>query len=148
MALLAVAGQAFSAFGAAQEGQDTGNALDSQARIQRRNAANAIIAAKQDAYKQSLMSAKQYGAAEASYAAGGVASNSGSVLGVLAASAANAELDRQNILYGGDIRALSYQNQASIDESNARRARDAGTEKALSFGIGAATKSYAGGGGA
>ena len=125
-------GMGFQAFGALVQGQNTANVLNQQAEIQRQNATQALQAAKLNADKQTMMATKHLGNISAEYAAGGVDQSSGSVLAVLGASAANAELDRQNIIHGGDIRAVNFQNQASIDANNANNAVKASYFNALS----------------
>lgn len=150
MAAAPIIGGIISAAGAMQQGNDTASALNRQAELQRRNAAGAIAAAKQNAYRQGLSSAKMLGGADAGYAAAGVSHDSGSVLDVIAASASNAELDRQNILYGGEIRAVNFQNQAAIDEASGVNAQRAAGFNAFAGLFGGAVKTYAnysGGGG-
>jgi hypothetical protein len=47
------------------------------------------------------------------------------------ASHMNSELDRMNILHGADIRAINYQNQASMDRYGGENAKLGGYWKAL-----------------
>lgn len=144
----AAGGQFISSIGSLVSGQSQADMLDTQAEIQRRNAGQAIIAAKQNADRQQLIAGKQIGSEEASYGASGVAMT-GSVANVLAASAANAELDRQNILYGGQIRAINYENQASMDKISAKNALVGSYYGAAGAAIKGGTQAYAyaGGGG-
>lgn len=121
-----MAGNGFQAYGDILQGNQTGNALRYQASIQQQNAKNALMAAALNANKQQMTTTRTIGAATASYGASGVENNSGSVQAVLGASAANGEMDRQNILYGGQIRAINSENQASMDNYSANNAISAG----------------------
>lgn len=134
------AGGGIAAVGALMQGQSTASTLNQQANIQRNNATQSIIASKLNADRQSIMSSKAIGRISSGYSASGVALNSGSVFAVIGASAANAELDRQNILYGGEIRAVNYENQASIDEKGASNALSGSYFNALASIVGAGGK--------
>lgn len=117
---LMAAGGLLGASGAFTQGQETADVLERQASIQRQNAIQSIIASKINADRSSMLATKAIGQEVAGYSAAGVDTNSsGSVLAVLGASAANAELDRQNILHGGQIRAMNYTNQANLDDLGA-----------------------------
>lgn len=118
----AVAGTAISAVGALQAGKSQSDALGYNAEVQENNARAALASAKLNADKNDIMAQKVMGQARAEYGASGVTATSGSVLDVMSASAMNAELDRQNILYGGQVRAINYQNQASLDRAGANSA--------------------------
>lgn len=116
------AGFGLSAIGSLLEGAGTANALDYNAEVQGNNAYSALLAAKMNADKQSLQTNRIIGGAKAAYGASGVTADSGSVFSVLSASAANAELDRQNIIYGGQVKAVNYENQAALDKTSAQNA--------------------------
>lgn len=133
------AGGAIGAIGSLVSGQSQADVLRNQASIQRNNATQAIVASKQNADRQVLISDKQIGSEKEQFAANGVAADSGSVLNVLAASSANAELDRQTILYGGQVRAINYENQASIDSLSADNALTASYYGAAGSAIKGAT---------
>lgn len=104
-----------SAYGALLQGQMTNQSLQAQAGIQTQNAAEAEAQGQFNATEQGLRSSEAIGKEEANFGASGVTATSGSVQNVLAASNAHAELDRLNILHGADIKAINYQNQASMD---------------------------------
>jgi hypothetical protein len=83
------------------------------------------------AAEQQQKQAKQaIGAEIAGYGASGVSSGAGSALDVLASSASNAELDRQNLLYDSKLRALGYRDQSDLDNAAAGNAQTAGELKA------------------
>ena len=119
---LAIAGGGVGAFGALQQGQDQSNALNRAAQIERNNAALDIQTGAANAELSSMNSNRRIGAISAAYGASGIASDSGSVLNVLAASTSNAELDRQNIMHGAKVRAVNYENQAVMDQIGATSA--------------------------
>ncbi len=118
----AIGGSMTGAYGAIIQGQAQGNALDRAAEIERNNARLDIQTGEANAMLSSMRSDKAIGKISAAYGASGIASDSGSVLDVLAASTSNAELDRQNIMHGAKVRAVNYENQAAMDEMGAKSA--------------------------
>lgn len=116
-------GGPFSAYGAIQQGQMTSDSLNNQANNLQAQADEAESKGKYDAMRETLVSNQKIGTSIASYGASGVAANSGSALDVIQASHQNSELDRLNILHGADIRAINYQNQASMDRYGAQSAK-------------------------
>lgn len=125
-ALLGI-GAALSAFGSVQEGQARSEALENAAAVDRQNAIIAAQQAEFEAVRAGIMGRKQIGAAKAAYAASGVDSNYGSALDVLTQSHANLELDKQNIIRGGQIKSSHYLEQARANERGAANARTGGT---------------------
>lgn len=129
---LIAGGAGLSSIGGLIQGRRTADALNYQADLQRNNATLALQSAKFDSDRQSIFANQKIGAAKAGYASSGVdVSNSGSALAVLGASASNAELDRQNILHGGEIKAINFNNQASMDEKAAKQSLQASYFSAL-----------------
>lgn len=128
-----------SALGSLFGGQSTANSLNAQADLQMQNAQEAESQGKYDAMKSSLVAGQKIGAITAGYGASGVSSNSGSALEVLRASASNAELDRLNILHGADVKAVNYENQASLDRLSASSALNGSIFSAIgNLGLGIA----------
>jgi hypothetical protein len=115
-------GSGLGAVGALYEGQAQSSSLDRAALIQRQNAALDLQSGQANADRMMISANQKIGAATTGYAASGVTADSGSALAVLAASHANAELDKQNILHGAIVRATNYNNQASMDEAGAKSA--------------------------
>lgn len=113
----------------------TGNAARKQgeynAAIATRNAGAARDQANADASAQQRMAYQKMGAARAGYAASGITSE-GSPLDVLSVSAANAELDKQNILYKGELRAMGYDDTGALDMSRGNAAQKSGYVKGAS----------------
>lgn len=130
-AALPIAGAGISAYGDIQQGNMTSDSLNEQARNLTSQAVEAQQKGQYDAMRQQLVSEHKIGTSIASYGASGVTASSGSMLDVVQASHQNAELDRLNILHGADIRAINYQNQASMDRYGADSARMGAYWKAL-----------------
>ena len=126
------AGSLTSAAGALYQGQAQSGALDRAAAVERNNASLDIATGNVNAGRLEASAGKAIGQTTASFGAAGVTSDSGSVMNVLAASAANMELDRQNILHGAQVRAINYNNQATMDEIGAKSALQGSYMNALS----------------
>lgn len=139
---LSLFGGITSAFGDLVQGEAEGNALDTASDVQKNNARLALEAGQFNAQRQTIAANRKIGAEEAAYGASGVTATSGSVLNVLAASHANAELDRLNILHGADIRAINDQNQAEMDSIGASSARTGSYFNAVGSIFGGAAKAY------
>lgn len=130
VAMMAV-GTVMSAANQAQQANDAKKAADFNALIAERNAGIARQQAAQDAMLQQQDAARHIGAARAAYGASGVAVE-GSPLDVLEASAASAELDRQTILYKGELRAMGYTDDATISRTQGAAAYRSGMMGAAS----------------
>lgn len=142
-----MAGNGFQAVGDIIQGNQTANSLRYQSSIQTQNAQNALTAAALNANKQQMQTTRALGGITAGYGASGVEQSSGSVQAVLGASAANGEMDRQNILYGGQIRSINSENQASMDNYSANNAIAAGYFNAVSGVLTAGGQMFAQGSG-
>ena len=136
------------AAGALIQGQSSANSLDAQADLNIENANEAEQQGAFDATKSTIQAGHKIGSEVANYGASGVTSTSGSVMAVLGASAANAELDRLNILHGADIKSIQYQNQASMERLGATSAIVGSYFSAAGAAGGAAAKAYGTGEGA
>jgi len=121
--MAAIVGTGLSVYGAIQQGQMTSDTLNTQAQNLDAQAKEAESKGQYDAMREQLISGQKIGTSVAAYGASGVAGNSGSALDVIQASHQNAELDRMNILHGADIRAINYENQASMDRYGAQSAK-------------------------
>ena len=114
-------GAVLSAGGALYAGQMQAGALNAQANLQRDNAALDLEAGNANAARIQIMGGQKLGSIASEASAAGV-TQSGSVLSVMAASAFNNEMDRQNELHGADVKAVNADNQASMDELGAKSA--------------------------
>jgi len=107
-------GTAFSVIGALNQGQQASDAANYNAAVANNNAIAARQQAQAAAAAQERKARLQLGSMRAAYGASGV-SLEGSPLDVIEASAAAAELDRQNILYSGELKAGGYQSTAGLE---------------------------------
>lgn len=108
-------GGLLSAIGSIKQGNDEANVSSYNADIANNNANLAIEQSQTEAKAFGIKSAMQLGSIQAGYGASGVSGASGSAQDVLRASAANAELDRLNILNQGASKANAYENEATLD---------------------------------
>ncbi len=147
--ILGIVGTLVSAVGAIQQGQAAAASARANAQIAERNATVARASAAQDAEAKDRENRIRLGAIAAGYGASGV-SLAGTPLDVLADSARQAELDRQTIVYKGELRALGFSDSAAMDRAQAKNAKRAGYFKAGSALLSGASSLYGnfGGGGA
>jgi len=147
-AAIPLVGAGISAYGSVQQGEMTSASLNIQADSLMQQAAEAERKGQFDAMRQQMMAGRKIGAAIAGYGASGVKATSGSVLDVINASHMNSELDRLNILHGADLKAINYQNQASMNRYGGASAKMGGYWRALgALTMGAAGTDMAGGSG-
>ena len=109
-----IAGAVISAIGAINQGQQAKDAANYNAAVANNNAIAARQQAAANAAAQERKSRMQLGSIRAGYGASGITME-GSAMDVLEASAATAELDRQNILYGGELKAGGYESTAGLE---------------------------------
>lgn len=109
-----VAGTAMSVIGALNQGQQAKDAANYNAQVANNNAIASRQQAEANAAAQQRRARQQIGAARAGYGASGITME-GSAMDILESSAAMAELDRQNILYGGEIKSQGYQSTAGLE---------------------------------
>jgi hypothetical protein len=147
---LAIAGVAASAIGTGvaimgqmQAASAQASAANYNAEVARNNAIAAQQQARQNELIQQQQSRQKIGGITAAYGASGIDSGSGSALDVLGSSAANAELDRQTLVFNGALQAAGYGDEAALDAARAGSAKTAGLTSAagllLSGGAKAAT---------
>lgn len=137
MPLLAV-GTAVAAYGAIQQGRAAAEAANFNRENALRNARISREQAARDAEAQGRRSRKIIGAMRAGYGASGITLE-GSPLDVLEESAATAELDRQNIIYRGELRAMGYTDTAALEGMRADSAMESayyGAGSAILMGAG------------
>jgi hypothetical protein len=109
-----IAGTAMSVIGAINQGQQAKSAANYNAQLANNNAIAAQQQAAANAAAQQRKSRMQLGSIRAGYGASGITME-GSAMDVLEQSAAMAELDRQSILYGGEIKSQGYQSTAGLE---------------------------------
>lgn len=116
------AAAAVSAYSAVQQGKAAKAASEFNRTIADQNAditrANAAAQAKQQDRENFL----RLGAIRAAQGKSGGAAGEGSVLDVIGDVAAQGELQRQNIIYEGELGARGYSNTSALDTSQGRNA--------------------------
>ena len=147
VALAAIGGLA-SAVGAIQQGQAASAAASANAQIAQRNATLARATAAQDAAAQDRQNRQRLGAIAANIGASGVAA-AGTPIDILAESARQGELDKQTILFRGELRALGFQDNAALERNRGANARRTGFFRAGSalLSAGSSVAGIVGGGG-
>lgn len=141
-AVMAVVG----AVSAVSQAQQQKSAAKYNEKVANQQAQSARDAAAANATAQRRRSAKTIGSMQAQYGASGVTSE-GSPLDILEQSARDAEMDYQNILYGGELSALGHQNTAALEKSRGKNAMTSGYLSAAGS-LFSAAGSYAGASGA
>ena len=116
-------------YGTLSEGQQAKEAGDYNADVARSNAAYALFESTANAAAQQRQSRQVIGEARAAYGASGVTVE-GSPIDILEQSAKMAEIDRQNILYAGNLRSKGYSKTANLETSSGKNAQNAGYLKA------------------
>lgn len=114
MTTLGTLGTAFSVLGALNQGQQAKSAAEYNAAVANNNAIAAKQQAEAKAAAQQRKARLQIGSIRAGYGASGVGLE-GTPMDVLEQSASMAELDRQNILYGGTLESQGYQATAGLE---------------------------------
>lgn len=134
---IGMAVSAISVISSAQQ-QKKASEYNSAMATQQAAAANQVAAA--NAERQQRTARAQIGGMEAQYAASGI-SMEGSPIEILEQSAREAELDRMNIIYGGQAQAAGYQRTAALESAKASNAMASGYLKAGSSILGGLSSS-------
>lgn len=108
-------GSAMSAIGALQQGQSAKSAATYNVQIATQNAAIARQNAADKAHQADRETYLRLGSIRAQQGASGGNSGEGSVLDVIGDVAAQSELERQNIIYHGELQARGFENSATLD---------------------------------
>lgn len=125
-ALVSMAGGALGAVGSQYSAQGQAEAQEFNAKVADRNAALAREAADYNAMLLERQSRKIIGSIRANAGASGGSGADGSLFDILADSARAAEMDRQQTLYQGELRALGYEDSARLSRMGAQSAKTAG----------------------
>lgn len=134
---------AVTAVGAIQQAQAAKKAANYNAQLADENAKIARQQGDSHAAQIRRQSVLGLGDMRASFAANGV-SLEGSALDVMADSAYQYELDKQNARYNAELKARGYSNEAQLQRARGESAMTAGYLKAGSSLIGAAGNAYQG----
>lgn len=145
MAWLAIAGAVVSAVGAMKQGQANAGAAEYNAGIARQNSVVALQQGDAAVQAQGRDARRRLGSMKALYGASGVEGDTGSPLDVLADSTRMAELDALTTQYNYQLKSQGFDDQATLDDSNAKNSRTASylnaTSSLLNSGAGAMNRS-------
>lgn len=142
--IMMAVGAAISAVSQISQAQQAKNAANYNAQIASQQATASRQVAAANAERQRRNAERQLGSMQAGYSASGVSSSEGSALDILSQSARDAELDYQNIIYGGETQALGYENTARLERSRAANAMSSGYLSAAGTLATGAGKAYGG----
>lgn len=162
--VLQVVGAVVSAIGALRQASAASKAANAQAEavqtaatfnatVSAQNAEIAQAEAADNARRADRETYMRLGAIRAAQGASGGAAGEGSVLDIIGDVAAQGELEKQNILYQGELKARGYQNTAALDRysgatqaqalrTSGENARTTGYWKAGSELLGGAVGAY------
>lgn len=135
---------AVSVVGALRQGKSQQQAAGYNAAVADRNAEVARQQSRQEAAQIDRRNRLRIGAARASVGASGGTAE-GSAIDVLGDMVAQGELERQQALYQGELRAMGFQDTASLERARGRDARSAARTRAgtaLLSGAGQAYSQY------
>ncbi len=139
---LMIASAAIAAYGAIQQGQANKAAAKYNAAVNEQNA----VLSRQEANDAAMQADRErymrLGSIRAAAGKSGVQAQ-GSVLDVIGDAASQSELQRQQIIYRGELKARGYNNTATLDEFSGSQAQTAGYLKAGSALLSGAS-TYAG----
>lgn len=136
------ASAAVSAISAIRQGQAAKASADYNATINTQNAQISRQEAIDQARQQDRENYLRLGAIRAGQGHSGGTGDAGSVLDVLGDTAAQGELERQNIIYRGELKARGFTNTASLDTASGENAQSASYMKAGSELLGGAADAY------
>lgn len=137
-----VAATAVQAIGQIRQGQAANAAAKYNTAVANNNATVAEQQSQSQAMVQGRRAMMQNGGLLANTAANGVEVGEGSPLDILSQSAANAEMDRQNIIYNGRVKAQSLRNQAQLDTFQGETAQTNGWMSAAGTLLSGGSKAY------
>lgn len=118
-------GSFLTGLGQMQQGASKASASSYNANVATQNAAIARQNALANAAAQQRSAKKTIGSTIAGFGSSGL-SLTGSALDVLEESSMLAELDRQNIMYEGELKAIGYENEARLARSSAKNQQISG----------------------
>lgn len=124
------AGAVIGAINAIQQGRAANAAAQYNAAISEQNAAISRSDAAAQAAQIERENTLRLGSIRAAQGRAGGAAGEGSVLDVLGDVAAQGELERQQAIYQGELRARGFTNTAQLDRYSGRQAQSAGYMRA------------------
>ena len=136
---LLVASAVVGTVAAIKSSQAQSAAADYNAKVAQQNAAAATQQGLQAQMQQRQDAERKLGLMEANYGANGIDPGSGTATDVINDSISQATLDNLNIKYNYQLKALGYQNSATLDSSAASNDTTAGYLSAAGAALGGAS---------
>lgn len=140
--VLSAVGTAVTVVSAIQQGKAAKRAADYNAQVAQQNAMLAREQAQANARIADRRNRLRLGAIRAAQGASGGAAGEGSVLDVLGDVATQGELEKQQILYSGEVQARGYSNEATLSRMKGKSASAAAKLKAGSALLSGASQGY------
>lgn len=137
-----VASTLISAYGAIRSGQAQSAAAKYNSQVAQQNAQATQQQGEAAAEQQRQDAMRKLGLMQANYGASGVDPGSGSPMDVFADSVQKSTLDNLTTKYNYQMRALGYQNSATLDSYQSDQASTAGYLNATGTLLGGAAKTY------
>lgn len=141
-AWLAIGSAAVSAYGAVRAGQAQSAQAKYSSRLAQQNADAARQQGAAAAAAQHRDAIRKLGLMQANYGASGVDQSTGSPLEVFSDAVGQSTLDNLNTKYNYQLKALGYQNSATLDSMAASEATTSGYLSAAGSLLGAASDAY------
>lgn len=145
MWVVGAAAAAVGAYAQVKSAQATSDAADYNKKIAQQNAAAATQQGLQAQTQQRQDAERKLGMMSANFGASGVDPTTGTPLDVMSDSVQQSTLDNLNVKYNYQMRALGYQNSATLDSAASDNATTSGYLSAAGTalgGAGSAMKSY------
>lgn len=139
---LMYAAAAVSAYAAVQQGQAAKATGKYNAAIAEQNATLAREESLKMAQQQERENYMRLGAIRAAHGKSGGEAGAGSVLDVIGDAASQGEMQRQHILYAGELKARGYNSTATLDRFQGKNAETAGYLTAGSELLSGTSKGY------
>lgn len=136
-----VAGTAISAIGALNAGNADAAAAERNAQMNARAAGISLQQGEAAAVQQGQINYRRLSGIKAAVGASGLTMD-GSPLDILESSAAQAELDTQNIRYNARLKSLGFGENADMDRDRAQSARKGGIFQAAATSLVGGARAY------
>lgn len=134
-----IAAAAVGTYAAIKQSQAASDTADYNAKVSQQNAAAATQQGLQAQQLQRQDAERKLGLMEANYGANGIDPGSGTATDVINDSISQSTLDNLNIKYNYQLKALGYQNTATLDSSAASNDTTAGYLSAAGAALGGAS---------
>lgn len=140
--IIMLAMAAVTTYAAVKSSQAQADTADFNQKVASQNAAAATQQGLQAQAEQRQDAERKLGAMTANFGASGIDPSTGTPTDVMSDATSQATLDNLNIKYNYQLKALGYQNTASLDSSAASNDTSSGYLNAAGSALGGASKAY------